>query len=455
MKDAGIAKAARAGSFDRKNVLRTVRTAWEQNRPGERVAENAPAPCARKPGSGAERKLTQDMLEEVTKQGKKWRGYFSLDDMWEFLQHKCIDKGWRTDFCRDTVWRAMNWLGWDKYKQRVEPHLTTTQKERRVEFCTRTLDKLESEGGWMSPKHTDVEKRVAHVHVDEKWYYVVSLKGAVWHLSGDGEEPDWSPTMHCKSKSQIPKIMMLCAIGTPVKRTLEQGHNNGRGCGKVGMWRVVKEVKRLQAGLGRGRCGAGTKEYYERGEKQRKDCTMDTTKFREMMRHKVYPAIILHYSGLVGKVVVQMDNASPHVGRDTVQVLNAEFAAKKRDVTQGVAVRNGVIPAVPDVIITTQSAQSPDVNLCDLAFFSASQMKVFKRRRQSNRLFEVDKLEADIKAEFKKYPVASLCAMWNTLARVMQKIVYAKGGNDYELHGDVVRPRGARVRKWDIGLYDV
>ena len=61
------------------------------------------------------------------------------------------------------------------------------------------------------------------------------------------------------------------------------------------------------------------------------------------------------------------------------------------------------------VILTTQSAQSPDVNLCDLAFFSASQMKVFKRRRQSNRLFDVDKLEADIKAEFKKYPVASLC----------------------------------------------
>ena len=111
VKDAGIAKAARAGSFDRKNVLRTARTAWEQNRPGERVAENAPAPCARKPGSGAERKLTQDMLEEVTKQGKKWRGYFSLDDMWEFLQRKCIDEGWRTDFCRDTVWRAINLLG--------------------------------------------------------------------------------------------------------------------------------------------------------------------------------------------------------------------------------------------------------------------------------------------------------------------------------------------------------
>ena len=174
-----------------------------------------------------------------------------------------------------------------------------------------------------------------------------------------------------------------------------------------------------------------------------------------------------------------MDNASPHVGRDTVQVLNAEFAAKKRDATQGVAVRNSVIPAVPDVILKTQSAQSPDVNLCDLAFFSASQMKVFKRRRQSNRLFEVDKLEADIKAEFKKYPVASLCAMWNTLARVMQKIVYAKGvvggipalhhlrvvqcldtpsycrfrPKYRQKHGEKHPPKGGGLRTFEVSIY--
>ena len=150
-----------------------------------------------------------------------------------------------------------------------------------------------------------------------------------------------------------------------------------------------------------------------------------------------------------------MDNASPHVGKDTVRLLTAEFAASKRAHTQGVAARHGVIPMIPDVIVTTQSAQSPDVNLCDLAFFSASSMRVFKRRRVSNRLCEVDKLEDDVEMVFKQYPEASLCQMWITKARVMQKIVYAKGGNDYNLHGDVVQPRGAGVRKWNIGLYDV
>ena len=47
----------------------------------------------------------------------------------------------------------------------------------------------------------------------------------------------------------------------------------------------------------RGRKDATRKERYEKGEKQRKDCTMNTAKFREMKRHKVYPAIVEHYSG--------------------------------------------------------------------------------------------------------------------------------------------------------------
>jgi len=153
-----------------------VRTAWERNKPGVRVEENAPAPSARKPGSGAERKLTDEILEEMTKQGKKWKGYFSIDDMWEFLQHKCIDSDWRTDFSRSCVWRALNTLGWDKYKQHTAPHLTVRQKEKRVAFCVKMLDQLTQERGWMSPKHTDIEQRVAHVHIDEKWYYVLSLR---------------------------------------------------------------------------------------------------------------------------------------------------------------------------------------------------------------------------------------------------------------------------------------
>ena len=187
-----------------------------------------------------------------------------------------------------------------------------------------------------------------------------------------------------------------------------------------------------------------------------KDANMTTEKFRQMMRHKVYPAIVQHYSGIVGRVIVQLDNARPHVGKNTIEQLNDDFNMYKRQRTQGVAVRaQSRIPDVPDVIVTTQSAQSPDCNLCDLAFFSASSVRVRKRRRVEGRGFDVDKLEDDVEKVFNQYPVESLCKMWNTKARVLQKIVYAKGGNDYKLHGDVVAPHTRGVPKWKFKLYDV
>ena len=44
VKDAGVAKAARTGSFDYKNSMRVVRRLWGRNQSGERAEENAPAP---------------------------------------------------------------------------------------------------------------------------------------------------------------------------------------------------------------------------------------------------------------------------------------------------------------------------------------------------------------------------------------------------------------------------
>ena len=104
--------------------MRVVRRLWGRNQSGERAEENAPAPGARKSGSGRKHILKPWMLEVATEHAKKWRGYFSLDDMWEFLQRKCVDDDLRVDCSMDTVWRAMRDEGWAKYRQRVKPHLT-------------------------------------------------------------------------------------------------------------------------------------------------------------------------------------------------------------------------------------------------------------------------------------------------------------------------------------------
>lgn len=137
---AAVAKAARAVGIAPKNAMRTVRRTLQHIRKGARVEESAPPPGARQPGSGRKELLKPWMLELATKQAKKWRGYFSLDDMWEFLRQRCMDEGWDLDFSRRTVGRAMQRNGWNKFRQRIKPHLTRQQKENRVEFCKRVLN---------------------------------------------------------------------------------------------------------------------------------------------------------------------------------------------------------------------------------------------------------------------------------------------------------------------------
>ena len=49
---------------------------------------------------------------------------------------------------------------------------------------------------------------------------------------------------------------------------------------------------------------------------------------------------------------MQQDGARPHTGKDTINILN----------------KNGATLS-PKIEVCTQPAQSPDMNVCDLAFF--------------------------------------------------------------------------------------
>ena len=264
----------------------------------------------------------------------------------------------------------------------------------------------------------------------------------------------WAPKISIKSKSHVPKIMMLAAVGAPTAEAVRCDAKNGKGTGKVGIWRVTKMRRREKGGWGRGEKNTVAKQWYKKGDMQRVAARMDAEKFCEMMEDDVYPALVQHYGGVVGRVVVQMDNARPHIGKNTVGKLNTHFAQLKTDVVHGVRSKVDA-DSIPDIKVTTQSPQSPDTNICDLAFFSASSVGVRKRRRVQGRGFDVDKLEDDVEKVFKQYPTENLCRMWNTKAAVLQKIVRADGRNDYDLHGKVATAHARGERKWNFPSYDV
>ena len=52
------------------------------------------------------------------------------------------------------------------------------------------------------------------IDVDEKWFYVVSIKGFVWFLPDYMDPADMQ--LPVESKRYITKIMFLCAVAKPI-----------------------------------------------------------------------------------------------------------------------------------------------------------------------------------------------------------------------------------------------
>jgi len=97
---------------------------------------------------------------------------------------------------------------------------------------------------------------------------------------------------------------------------------------------------------------------------------MDANKYVEMMTTQVFPAIRKLYAG-EKLVTVQHDGAPGHGAKKTGELL-AEAGHKCKS-------------GEPIIEVVKQSAQSPDFNICDLAFFRALSVAVRKRRRTTMR----------------------------------------------------------------------
>jgi hypothetical protein len=249
------------------------------------------------------------------------------------------------------------------------------------------------------------------VDVDEKWFYTMAVRLLLKLPPGVA-----TPKRYVRHKSHVPKTMFLTAIGRPRK-----GFD-----GKVGIWRVTKKRK-VQRAINRGP-NAGTVA----GEYIIEDASMDAKKYVEMMTEDVFPAIRKAYAG-EDLVIVQHDGAPGHGAEGTEKALNAAGAKRKR--------------GEPVIKIVQQPAQSPDFNICDLAFFRALAVAVRKRRRttmKGPKKFDINQLVLDVKEAFEEYPAEELEKMWQHKSYVMKAVLKTKpkaGGSNYPKHDPDKRAR--------------
>ena len=192
------------------------------------------------------------------------------------------------------------------------------------------------------------------------------------------------PIQPVQSKRHLPKVMVLTALARP--RFNEDGT-----CvfdGKICCERVAEPTG-------------------PRAKREWKDVPMNAAKYEKLVTTVVFPAIVKAFKNTgVREVTLQQDGARCHT-------------QKKKDGTEAMTKKLTAIGAKlrPRIKVVTQAAQSPDLNICDLAFFRALGCVLRKRRRVASGasrsvLFDLDKLAADARAAFDDYSPETLEEMW-------------------------------------------
>lgn len=113
----------------------------------------------------------------------------------------------------------------------------------------------------------------------------------------------------------------------------------------------------------------------------------------------------------LGSVIfIQQDNARSHVDPNDEDIIR-------------VGTQNGF-----NIRLMCQPANSPDLNILDLGFFSAIQSLQQKVRANS-----VDELIEAVKKSFDEYPTKKVEYVWLTLQICMREILKVEGYNRYKI----------------------
>ena len=120
-----------------------------------------------------------------------------------------------------------------------------------------------------------------------------------------------------------------------------------------------------------------------------------------------------------------MDNATPHVGRNTLQKLNDYCTDNGKNVRY-----------------TTQPPNSPDLNICDLSFFSSLQKRADRLKHGNHG--NLEGLIDSVTTAFHDYPVETLTIAYGHQRSCYNEILRLEGCNKYKSPHDHVRQRFAQ-----------
>jgi hypothetical protein len=259
----------------------------------------------------------------------------------------------------------------------------------RLQFCISMLGEKKTREG--APIFNNMHNIV---HIDEKWFVMTKVNRNYYLLP---EEAD--PIRTVQSKHSIGKVMFLTAVARP--RYDSDSQEKLTFSGKIGVWPFVKEMPAQRKSDNR-----------PRGTLETKTIKVTRDVMREFIIDKLLPAIQACWPlEDAGKTIyIQQDNARPHILPD-----DEEF--------QKAVLKTGL-----DIKLMQQPANSPDLNVLDLGFFSSIQSLTDSRSPTT-----LQDLIHDVEEEFAGYAVNKLNRIFLTLQACMTEVINHVGGNGYSI----------------------
>ena len=273
-----------------------------------------------------------------------------------------------------------------RHSNAIKPLLKEENKRVRLEFCLSMLEGI---------PHDPMFKSMHNIiHIDEKWFYMTKKSENYYLLLEEGE-----PHRTYKSKIFIAKVMFLVALTRP--RFDSQG--NEIFSGKIGIFPFVTQEPAKRTSANR---VAGTMET-------KAITSVNRDVIRSFLIEKVLPAIKEKWPRDdlgTSTIFIQQDNARTHINHD-----DQEFIQE--------ATRDGF-----DIRLMCQPANSPDLNVLDLGFFSAIQSLQHKESPKT-----IDELVCAVVKSFENFSSVKSNHIFVTLQLCMIEIMKANGSNKYKI----------------------
>ena len=345
---------------------------WMWNRHKQMAMDkNKAFQVVRKKGSGRKRKVSIEHLKQLVR------------NVPFHQRSKVRSLSKAINIPRSTLHRALQLGVLQRTTSTVKPILTENNKLSRIAWVK---SKVAEDGRFVDMMN--------EIHIDEKWFYITREKERYIIVEGES-----IPERKVKSKRFIAKVMFLAAFARP----RFDPTTGGMWDGKVGIWPFVTVEIAQRNSVNR---PAGTPVT--------KCVNVDRVVSRKMYKEKLTPAILEKKHHFSSDIYVQQDNAKPHPTPDDKE-MNEHYDNVQNDT--GVNIR-----------LDNQSANSPDLNTLDLAFFRAIQSL-----QQEVVCNNIDELIARVEQAYWDLPLETCEKVWVTLQMVMNEIIINGGNNGYKL----------------------